>query len=191
MLTIRAAQWQQDAETLSTLDTSFVTERIYRPVREEWGFRLVEEAVTPPLHKRYAFHPSDSVERQNWDYTALAEEDGKLAGFAAAEYTAWNRRVVLWHLYVSPAFRRQKVGTRLIEALDGFARSVQARCLWLETQNVNYPAIQFYRRCGFALCGFDASLYDPESLAQEETALFFARPVSAPSGCDSRSSLVG
>ena len=66
----------------------------------------------------------------------------------------------------------------LLEAVDAFARSVSARCVWLETQNVNYPAIQFYRRAGFAFCGFDTSLYDPNDLIMEDVALFFARPVS-------------
>jgi ribosomal protein S18 acetylase RimI-like enzyme len=35
------------------------------------------------------------------------------------------------------------------------------RCLWLETENVNYPAIGFYRRAGFRLCGLDDILYRP------------------------------
>lgn len=177
MLTIRAALWPQDAKILSTLDTTFVTDRIYRPVREEFSFRLVEETITPSLTKRYDFEPAVPEERQNWDYTALAEEEGQLAGFAAAQYVAWNRRIAIWHLYVMPSYRRQGVGTRLLDALDTFARSVEARCLWLETQNVNYPAIQFYRRAGFRFCGFDESLYSPESPANAEVALFFTRPI--------------
>ena len=180
MLTIRSAQWPQDVGALSELDTTFVTERIYRPVREALSFRLVEETVRPSLRKRYDFRPADPLERQQWDYTAIAEEDDQLAGFAAAQYTAWNRRVAVWHLYVAPPFRRQGVGTRLLEEIDRFARSVQARCLWLETQNVNYPAIQFYRHSGFRFCGFDESLYDPQSQMSEEIALFFVRPVCTP-----------
>lgn len=182
MLTLRSAQWPEDVATLASLDTAFTTERIYRPVREAFSFRLIEERITPALWKRYDFQPADPEERRNWDYTVIAEEDGHLAGFAAAQYVAWNRRVTLWHLYVMPTHRRRGVGTRLLETLECFARSVQARCLWLETQNVNYPAIQFYRRAGFAFCGFDASLYDPESVPGEEIALFFARPVPYP--CD-------
>ncbi len=182
MLTIRSARWPQDVAALSILDTAFVTERIYRPVQEDLGLRLVEEAVQPPLHKRYAFSPSDLEEWRDWDYTAVVEENGVLAGFAAAQYVAWNRRVVIGHLYVAPDFRRNGAGTGLLEVLDVFARSVHARCLWLETQNVNHPAIQFYRRSGFAFCGFDATLYDPDAMEletslQDEVALFFARPV--------------
>ena len=179
MLTIRLARWPQDVAALSGLETGFTTERIYRPVREELSFRLVEETVQPPLRKQYEFHPSDPEARQNWDYTAVAEADNALAGFAAAQYVAWNRRVILWHLYVMPASRGKGVGKRLLEAVDAYAQSVQARCVWVETQNVNYPAIQFYRRCGFASCGFDETLYDPSSLTQDEVALFFACTVGA------------
>jgi GNAT superfamily N-acetyltransferase len=177
MLTIRSVQWPDDAAVLAALDTAFITDCIYRPVREALSFRLVEETVTPPLRKDYAFDASDPAERENWEFTALAEEEGQLAGFAAAHYVAWNRRVVVWALYIMPSYRRRGVGTRLLEALDTYARSVQARCLWLETQNVNYPAIQFYQHSGFTLCGFDEALYDPETLNSEEVALFFARPV--------------
>ena len=154
-----------------------MTDRIYRPLREEWTFRLIEEPVNPPLRKQYDFRPADEDERGSWDYTVLAEKEGTLAGAAAAEYAAWNRRVTIHHLYVQPPYRRLGVGTQMLDALDTFAQSVGARCLWLETQNVNYPAIQFYRRSGFQFCGFDASLYYPESLAHEEVALFFSRPV--------------
>ena len=179
MITVRLARWPDDVAALRELDTTFVTERIYRTARTELSFQLVEERLPSPLQKRYEFQPDDPEARRDWDCAIVAESDGKLAGFAAAQYVAWNCRVVLWHLYVAPDFRRMGAGLQLLEAVDAFARSKQARCLWLETQNVNYPAIQFYRRCGFTLCGFDETLYNRDSSAQEETALFFARPVNA------------
>jgi ribosomal protein S18 acetylase RimI-like enzyme len=178
MVTIRPAEWPQDAAFLATLDTAMETTRIFRPVREEWSFRVIEEAIDPPWRKTYPFDPADAAERRNWDYAAVAEEDGIPAGFAAAQYQAWNRRAVLWHLYVMPSFRRQGVGALLLNAVDAFAQSVDARCLWLETQNTNHPAIQFYRSVGFRFCGFDESLYDPASQQVDEIALFFARAVS-------------
>jgi ribosomal protein S18 acetylase RimI-like enzyme len=80
-------------------------------------------------------------------------------------------------------------GRALLRALDERARSEQSlRCLWVETQNVSYPAIQFYRRLGFRLCGLDVTLYRPDDplLLPGEVALFFAcdlthRPM-APAG---------
>jgi ribosomal protein S18 acetylase RimI-like enzyme len=142
------------------------------------SFRLVKEPVTPPFTKRYPFNASDPAERGNWDFAAIAEGGGRLEGFLAAQHVTWNRRVVIHHLYVLPIYRGKGVGTALLAAADAFARSVRARCLWLETQNVNYPAIQFYRRAGFTLCGFDETLYDTDGAPQQEVALFFARQLA-------------
>jgi ribosomal protein S18 acetylase RimI-like enzyme len=69
------------------------------------------------------------------------------------------------------------VGRALVEAAVAAARDADMRCVWLETSNLAYPAIQFYRRVGFTLCGLDVSLYDPASEAAGETALYFMRPV--------------
>jgi ribosomal protein S18 acetylase RimI-like enzyme len=51
-----------------------------------------------------------------------------------------------------------------------------ARCLWLETQNVNGPAIALYLRQGFRLGGFDDTLYDP-AVDPDEVALLFTHPL--------------
>jgi ribosomal protein S18 acetylase RimI-like enzyme len=67
------------------------------------------------------------------------------------------------------------------EALDERARQrPSARCLWLETQNINYPAVQFYRRMGFRLCGLDETLYRPgmPGLLPAEVALYFSRDLT-------------
>jgi ribosomal protein S18 acetylase RimI-like enzyme len=79
-------------------------------------------------------------------------------------------------------------GTRIAYDLSGsgpaliadgvqMAQYWRARCLWLETQNVNYAAIQFYQQLGFQWCGLDTTLYDSQESAAGEIALFFARPL--------------
>jgi|SRR5579883_919003 len=177
MLTIRPAEWPQDIALLSALEPSFATDRIYRVALEGFSFQLVEKAVTPPIKKRYDFDVADETERAAWHFASVAEEAGQLAGFVALEHQLWNNRVNIRHLYVQPAFRRRGVGRRLMDQVDVFAQSVKARSLWLETQNINYPAIQFYLRVGFRLCGFDTALYDPKNVLPGEIALFFDRPV--------------
>lgn len=177
LIVIRPARWSQDIPALSALDTSFFTDSIYRLTRDGLSLRLEEEAVAPPLQKHYPCDLLDMEERANWDHAVVAEVEERLVGFAAAQYVAWNRRAVIWHLYAAPDYRGCGVGTRLLDSLDTFARDAGARCLWLETQNVNFPAVRFYLRLGFALCGLDTSLYDPEGPAGGEVALFFTRPV--------------
>jgi len=177
LFVIRPTRWPQDVPALSALDTSFLTNTVYRVAQDGLSFRLLEQSV-PPLQKQYPFDPSDPAERADWDHAVVAEAGGRLVGFTASQYIAWNRRAVIWHLYIAPDYRGRGVGTRLLNSVEDFARDAGARCLWLETQNVNAPAVRFYLRCGFTLCGLDTSLYDPNGSAGGEMALFFARPVS-------------
>ena len=88
---------------------------------------------------------------------------------------AWNRRAVLQHLYVTREARRIGVGNALVTAAMEAARDRNARCVWVETQTVNYGAVRFYRSMGFAWCGFATSLYDPGDVGVDEVALFFSR----------------
>ena len=109
----------------------------------------------------------------------MAEFDGAIAGFGQVEPPGWNGRATVAHLYVSAPFRGRGLGAALLEALAEHARAAEARCLWAETQNVNYPAVHFYLANGFYLCGLDQSFYDPVELPGE-IALFLARSLSLP-----------
>jgi ribosomal protein S18 acetylase RimI-like enzyme len=77
---------------------------------------------------------------------------------------------------VSAPHRGRGLGGALVDALADHARAAGARCLWVETQNVNHPAIQFYLAHGFYLCGFDESFYDPVE-NPGELAFFFSLPL--------------
>lgn len=175
MLTLRPARWPDDFALLDGLDISFTTDRIYRVIRDDLSFRLVEERMEPPLRKSYGPLSLYEDEIRAMEYAAIAERDRTVAGFAAARFEPWNRRVVVQHLYVDARDRGRGIGRALIDGVAPFARAAGARCLWLETQNVNHPAICFYRRAGFRLCGLDESLYDPADPARGEVALFFVR----------------
>lgn len=177
MVKLRALQWPDDREGLLALDTAFTTDRIYRVVATEQSFVLETVVVTAPLRKAYDL--TEHVDHlPDFDHVVIAEVDTQLAGMAALRYEAWNRRAVLWHLYVAPTQRGRGVGRGLMEAVVHTAQAWQARCVWLETQNVNYGAIQFYQQLGFVWCGLDLALYDLHESPMGETALFFARTLA-------------
>jgi ribosomal protein S18 acetylase RimI-like enzyme len=177
MYALRPARWPADLALLAGLDNSFTTDRIYRVSRAEFGFTVIEEPLGSPLHKAYGSPANIDPPIQEADFAVVAEQAGALVGVVAVKYQAWNRRGEVWHLYVARTARRRGIGMALLKEAEAFARAAGARCLWLETQNVNFPAIQFYRRAGFRLCGLDESLYAPEGLGRAEVALFFARPI--------------
>jgi ribosomal protein S18 acetylase RimI-like enzyme len=175
MPTVRAADQPGDRTRIAHIDTSFQTDRIYRVTADPAGFQLHEEPAEPSRAKTYPV-PHEELGED----LVVAEDNGELVGFGEVVFAPWNRRAIIAHLYVSPSSRGLGIGTALLEALDRRARASGARCLWLETQNINYPAIQFYRRCGFRLCGLDDTLYDPDrepTTGPDEVALFFTRPL--------------
>jgi ribosomal protein S18 acetylase RimI-like enzyme len=174
MTTIRPISLPADQRAILQLDTSFTTERIYRVHATSTSFTLTEEAVAPPLQKAFVLEHEFGADRM-WEHGLVAEDQGRLVGFAAVRLEHWNRRAALWHLYVAPQQRGSGLGRRLLVAAESYARTSQARCLWLETSNVNYPAIQFYRQVGFTLCGLDQTLYAPDGDAAGETALYFVK----------------
>ena len=146
--------------------------------REELSFTVTEERVDPPLQKVYGSDAHLEPPIQEADFTVVAEQDGQLLGVAAVKYEPWNRRVEVWHIYVAKAARRRGIGTAMMNELVRFARSTGARCLWVETQNINFPAIQFYRRAGFRLCGLDEAFYQPKEAGRTEIALFWVRELT-------------
>ena len=167
-MNVRAAEWQEEAERISQLDTTYACDRIYQVVQNDGGFSLREQAVDPPVERSH-----DVSELGESDALFVAEVGGDLAGAAGVALSSWNRRATVTGLYVSPGFRGRGIGAALVEALAARAREAKTHTLWLETQNTNYPAVQFYRRVGFRLCGLDDCFYDPRR-NPGDVALFFA-----------------
>jgi ribosomal protein S18 acetylase RimI-like enzyme len=155
---------------VEALDRTFTTTHSYHVVRltdehgQICGFRL-DPGDGRSVTKAYEMEPQDGA--------LVAEVDGRIVGYAFTELVDWNRRAVLHDLYVDSSCRGRGVGRALLEAARTAARTDGAHCLWLETQNVNGPAIAFYRRMGFTLVGLDETLYD-DPVIDGETAVYFA-----------------
>ena len=176
MIALRPLHWPDDRASLLALDTSFTTDRVFHLQQTNHGFKLDEAAAEPPIHKSYSLVDGVDVIPSH-DWVRICERDHEVAGVASMTIEAWNRRAVLHHLYVTREARRIGVGHALVTAAIGAARDRDARCVWVETQTVNYGAVKFYRSVGFAWCGFDTSLYDSSDASVDEVALFFSRDV--------------
>ena len=177
MYTLRSLEWPADRASVLAVDTTFTTDRVYRLVPTDRSFVLEVESAIPPVRKEY--HLENELDRQfAFDGAQVACDSEGIIGFAAVDIEGWNRRAVLRHLYVAPAARGRGVGRSLVSKALLAADPHRARCLWVETQTTNYPAIQFYKRLGFTWCGLDTTLYDPSGAGEGEIGLYFARPIS-------------
>ncbi|MDR6487441.1 ribosomal protein S18 acetylase RimI-like enzyme [Chryseobacterium vietnamense] len=94
--------------------------------------------------------------------------DGEIAGWIICEQRTWNNSFYIENILINEKYRRQGIGIMLIKSAIKEARKLNCRVIELETQNTNYPAIQFYRRMGFNITGLNTRLYENA----EEIAIF-------------------
>lgn len=99
-----------------------------------------------------------------------AFENDELIGWIICDFRAWNNSLFIENLLVHEKFRGQSIGKLFIKNVNRKARELQCRLVELETQNTNYPAIQFYQNAGFSITGINTKLYKDST----ETALFMS-----------------
>jgi ribosomal protein S18 acetylase RimI-like enzyme len=177
MPVVRSAILPQDVAGIAAIDTAFTTRQVYEVVVSGDDIRLRPRDLAEPLTKRFPLDDLESADRP-YDQAWVAIESEVIVGFAAASYASWNRRLVLWHLYVDLSQRRRGVAGELLSRVEAHAAACGARHIWLETSSLNAPGVATYRALGFSLSGVDLTLYDGTP-AQGEIALFFSRPVAS------------
>ena len=169
---IRTCRLPDDEPGIAAIDTAFATDSRYEIEASPRGFRLVETPI-PRRVKRFEVYDLGQDWRQ-WDEAHVATDQARIIGFAASSFQFWCRRVVLWHLYVDPPYRKRGIGDRLLATAFERAEREQALAVFFETSNVNVPGVAWYEKRGFSLAGVDTTLYNSGEAA-EEKALYFVK----------------
>ncbi len=190
---LRAVE-RADAPALHRLDYSFETDRIYalhvygnlvQPIEQRiqhgntaLAFELRETVVDLPLYKDYReFGPTlEAVEARiasvDGGYVALV--DGEVAGVILLSLEEWRSLTRIEDVIVGRQFRRYGIGSLLLNCACDWARNRGCWAILLETQNVNYPAIQFYLRNGLEVWGISQHYYPPGPV-EHEVAVFMGK----------------
>jgi GNAT superfamily N-acetyltransferase len=188
-----------DAAALSALDYSFETDHIYTlrvqnrlmPNNDSDGdtggvafaFELIETPVDPPVYKDYRGSGGVLIDveaelcQAEGGYVALA--DGVIAGGILLTVEEWRSVARIERILVGHQYRRYGVGSLLLSCADDWARKRGCWAVILETQNVNYPAIQFYLRNGFGIWSIQRHFYPPGPIAHE-IAIFMGKRLTPP-----------
>lgn len=105
----------------------------------------------------------------NYHFLVAEDESDRVAGFGAAHFWQWNRSSWIVDIYVDPAYRGKGYGQALIRALSAAMQERGARVLF-ERVPVNHPALAFYTRLGFTICGMNTKFFDAP-VPERSTAL--------------------
>lgn len=151
----------------------YITDKIYSvsSIELAGSFEFILKEKSLPYSKTWK-NSADELQ----ELTTIIEKgnsfgayiDHELTGWIIGEQRVWNNSFYIENILVDEKHRREGIGNMLIKSVIKQARKLNCRVIELETQNTNYPAIQFYRRMGFNITGLNTRLYNHS----EEIALF-------------------
>lgn len=173
----------RQARRLPPIPSGFVTEHVFHLERGAneglLCWRLREVHLEAPFRKTY-----DSGKLDEWLATyqdsvgkdrlrfAVALEGNRPIGLVTWAPIEWNNIIWLVDIRVDPGRRRHGTGGLLLAHVQDSARRLPARGILVETQINNYPALQFYRRHGFEISGFNDHQYSNHDFEVQDVAVF-------------------
>lgn len=184
-----------DAPALHQLDVSFETDRIYtlhvqnqllpeQQSNHQFLFELVETPVDPPVYKnlRNGNPTLQDIEQElsqiEGGYVALV--DGAVAGAILLTVEDWRQTTRVENFIIGRQFRRYGLESLLLSCTSDWARKRNCWAVVLETQNSNYPAIQFYLHQGLEIWGINQHYYPPGENNHEVALILGKRLSSTP-----------
>lgn len=125
---------------------------LYRPYKPEDFDQLyaLEELCFEPPHRFSRRTMRLLVSRAN-AVTWIAEEDGRLIGFAIVEWANQRSGVTAYiqTIEVAPEARNRGVGRELLGHIEGSALLAGACLIWLHVEAANASAIRLYESQGY------------------------------------------
>ena len=161
-LTITRAQ-PADLEVLLAF-----AERTFRDAYEHLNkpadFKLYcDEAFTPERFQSEMGNPHSAfwlAHIENLSAEASAKE-GQLVAYIKLNFDRCppelegKKTVQVERIYVDAPFQGRRIGEKLLDFAYEQARAAGAEWLWLSVWQANPPAVRFYERCGYEICGTD------------------------------------
>jgi len=151
--------------------------RLYTPDDFDPLYAIEEVCFQPPFRfgRRYMRKLIDSATAATW----IAEEDGRMAGFAIVEWTqeVGGINAYIPTIEVVPEWRGQGVGGELLRRVEGSARGAHAPWIWLHVDAENAAAIRLYEANGYRNEGREEDFY---SLGR--AGLIYGKPLEAGAG---------
>jgi ribosomal protein S18 acetylase RimI-like enzyme len=136
---------------------------------ESWRIKLIRKPFEVRLEKNYRGRFFEDHICEPRVFVAMLGK--RQVGWIELGYDAWNNRMRVWEFLVQEEFRKQGIGTLLMNHGVKLAKERGARMLVLETQTNNANAIDFYMNFGLELIGFDIAAYSNEDTSKKEVRL--------------------
>ncbi len=168
----------QDHDFLSSIPASVEISKTWQMEQSfedgAWNIRFREVSLPRPVHLGYPASVKVIRERlaEN-DLTLVAEDKSILIGFLSLATSSGSPTARVTDLVVDPQHRRKGIATALMIGAVDWLVERRFSGITLEMMLKNNPAINFCRKLGFHLTGFNDVYY-----SNSQTAIFFHRNIA-------------
>ena len=146
--------------------------RLYKPGDFARLYAIEEACFEVPFRfsRAYMRQLVHSAQAATW----IAEEDGRMAGFAIADWTEQRGGTAAYiqTIEVLPERRGHGVGSELLSRIEGSARAAGVQAIWLHVDAENADAIRLYEARGYLREGRQEHYY-----ARGRAALVYGKPL--------------
>ncbi len=123
------------------------------PAVFELGQRLFTAEKLPTLYRSWDENELVQLFATDEETCLVAEASDCIVGFALGRMmdkprSAWRYGWLEW-LGIEPAFKRRGIASRLLNQLTSLFIERDARIMLVDTDEENYTALAFFRKCGF------------------------------------------
>jgi ribosomal protein S18 acetylase RimI-like enzyme len=176
--TIREAA-EDDLPACAQLDLSYETDYVWQmDVRDEAGAIAIGlRTVRLPRLMRVVYPREQetlALALQRRDCFLVTETSGVVRGYIRMRLDSGSGNAWVTDIAVGRFWRRQGIGSALLNEAYHRAQEQHMRWLTVETQTKNYPGICFCQKHGLSFCGFNDRYYP-----NHDIALFFGQNVRA------------
>ncbi len=165
----------KDIEQCLQLDSSFHTEHVWqmtiREESEETHITLRQQRLPRPLdadHNVDVQRLKNTIDPKQCFIVLKESTSNNLLGYLSMRVDLAYRIAYLHDLVIDTPYRRQRLGSRLINVAQLWANEQELNRIIFEVATINYPAIEFAKSQGFMYSGFN-----DQYLPNQEIALFY------------------
>jgi ribosomal protein S18 acetylase RimI-like enzyme len=151
------------------LEFEYETDRYYDCITEDLDIRFVLKRFDEPVIKRFTDHLFEDYLEEPKAF--MISIQGRAVGFLELSFESWHNLTRIANIMVKKDYRHQGFGHALMELAKGVARKRGSRGIILETQSCNFPALSFYFKEGFGLCGCDTKCYTNHDIESREVRM--------------------
>ena len=148
--------------------------RLYTPEDFEPLYAIEQACFEPPF--RFGRRYMRELVRRSDSATWIAEEDGRMVGFAIVAWTEQpdGAAAYIETIEVVQQWRGQGVAGELLRRIEDSARAGGAETIWLHVDEENVGAIRLYETHGYLREDREENFYP-----QGRTALAYGKPLAA------------